>query len=418
MVIQKHESQSSGNSSKEVIKTPQELIHIKHTINLRQYKYWLLMLKTYKDGVDKSGEGVEQINITTLEEWIGYDLMRKELENDLIQLRKETVAFNLMSKNGKKPVFRVDGFINNATIEEGVIKFSLGDWLKETIHSLADYSAIFNNLNWTIFNSFSGKYEAILYKLCRDYSGIGVTKKMTLKEYREYMGLKDTEYPEFKELNRYIISAPVNKINDSDIADISVSPEFFKEGRAVVAVQFHIKMKTGASIVDYSAFSKAIVPIDPNKKKKYLAEFSPKQIELSIERANEYARAQEKVGKAVKNMSSLYNKAITDNWGLEYAEQKELDLRKTAEKVEKAKKENLLKIQNKLIKEKDRELVGKQNDELWAEFMSLTEEQQQIFIDTHFHSNIMILKMSKQNGFSHKVVKMAILGILKSQATT
>lgn len=417
MVIQKHDNQPANKNSGEIIKTPQELIHIKHTINLRQYKYWLLMLKTFKDGFEKNGVGVEQINITTLEEWIGYDLNRKHLENDLIQLRKETVAFNLMSKNGKKPIFRVDGFINNATIEEGVIKFSLGDWLKDTIHGLADYNSIFNSLNWAIFNSFSGKYEAILYKLCKDYSGIGLTKKMTLKEYREYMGLKDNEYPEFKELNRIVISKPVQMINESDISDITVQPEFFKEGRSVVAVQFSIKMKTGAAITDYSAFSKALVPIHPNKKKKYLADFSPKQIELSIERANEYANAQERVGKAVKNMSSLYNKAILENWGAEYAEQKELDLRKAAEKEESIKKAKLAQIQNKISKDKEREIVDVKNEELWAEFTQRSEEEQQNFIDTHFHSNVVVLKMAKTKGLSHKVVKMAILSVLKTQAS-
>ena len=34
------------------IKTPQELVHIKHKITLLQYKYWVLMLRAYREAYE------------------------------------------------------------------------------------------------------------------------------------------------------------------------------------------------------------------------------------------------------------------------------------------------------------------------------------------------------------------------------
>ena len=57
------------------IKTPQELVHIQHKITLRQYKYWILMLRAYREAYE-AGEiigdkGFHRIAITDLTNWIG-----------------------------------------------------------------------------------------------------------------------------------------------------------------------------------------------------------------------------------------------------------------------------------------------------------------------------------------------------------
>lgn len=38
-----------------IIKTPQELVHIKHKISLLQYKYWVLMLRAYREVYEETG---------------------------------------------------------------------------------------------------------------------------------------------------------------------------------------------------------------------------------------------------------------------------------------------------------------------------------------------------------------------------
>jgi plasmid replication initiation protein len=107
---------------------------------------------------------------------------------------------------------------------------------------------MFSLINLEIFNHFTGKYEAIIYKLCKDYIGISRTPNMTLKQFREYMGIRVSEYAEFKKLNARVISEPVHKINQSEVSDILVFPEFQREGRKVVGLYFRTQYKLQTSL--------------------------------------------------------------------------------------------------------------------------------------------------------------------------
>lgn len=405
------------NSNKNVaIKTPQELIHIRHNINLRQYKYWLLMLKVYKDGYEGNGVGKEEISITELINWIGYKVNRKELENDLIELRKETVAFNLLGKDGNKPIFRVDGYINNASIQDGMIKFSLGDWLKDSITNLVDYGSIFNLLNWSIFNHFTGKYEAILYKLCRDYAKIGMTKEMSIAEYRNYMGLKTTEYQEFKDLNKYIISGPVKKINESEASDIEIEAKFNKQGRSVVSVQFLVKIKGPRSIsavMEDNIFLIAKIPVSKQKQQKYLSLMSPSEIELCLTRANAYIEKQEKLGKPVKNILALYDKAINENWGIEFKEQGEFDLNAIKSRTEKEAEEMRNAQLKAMVSQKTKDIAQAEDDSIWTSFQLMEKEEQDLFVNDHFRDNQILLQEYRGKNLASQIVKRSVIALLK-----
>lgn len=98
-------------------------------------------------------------------------------------------------------------------------------------------------LNWDIFNSFTGKYEAIIYKLCKDYIGIGRTPYFTIEEYREYIGLKKDEYLQFKRLNEWTLKKPLQAINESDVSDMEIKVELNKVGRSVVGLYFTAQYK-------------------------------------------------------------------------------------------------------------------------------------------------------------------------------
>ena len=66
---------------------------------------------------------------------------------------------------------------------------------------------------------------------------------MTIADFRQYVGLQETEYTEFAELNRWTISKPVKLINESIISDISVRVEFQRKGRKVEGLYFKIEPK-------------------------------------------------------------------------------------------------------------------------------------------------------------------------------
>ncbi|MBK9952943.1 MAG: replication initiation protein [Candidatus Competibacteraceae bacterium] len=168
-----------------------------------------------------------------MREYLGYEPVKDELKIDFEGLRKEPILINYLEKDGT-PVMHGMGFISEWKISSKTVRFRIPSFLEDVMKGLDEPKAIFQLLNWQIFNHFSGKYEAIIYKLCRDYSGVKRTPYMTLQEFRDYIGIKPKEYSEFMRLNQFVISGSCKKINQSDVSDIKVYPEFKREGRKVL----------------------------------------------------------------------------------------------------------------------------------------------------------------------------------------
>lgn len=305
------------------IKTPQELIHVRHRISLLQYKYWMLMLRTYRELYEEGerfGSGDYcYLSMAGVAEAIGYQPKTKELEEDLEKIRREPIFFNVLEKDGDKAK-RGQGFISEWHVSSNRIGVVFPPVLRNAVENLDRKDSIFHLLNWDIFNSFSGKYEAILYKLCKDYVGVGQTKWLSVEQFRDYMGILPSEYPDFKRLNQWCISGPIKRINESELSDIVVSVEFKRENRRVVEMKFSMSLKrqTVLDFGDDPAFRFAKVKISPAQQRKYLLNRDPKIVELAIVRANEYAEGLERKGKEVGDMHGIYAKAIADGWGLEY----------------------------------------------------------------------------------------------------
>lgn len=366
-----------------LIKTPQELVHIKHKISLRQYKYWLLMLRAYREAYELGNipneQGYYLLPIATFEHWLGYELVRGELKADLESIRREPIIYNVLGKDGKK-ILRGAGFISEWELTANWVGFKLPGFLMESIQQLDLKNSIFQKINWEVFNSFTGKYEAILYKLCRDYVGSRRTPTLSIQEYREYMGLKDQEYAAFKDLNKFVISAPIKRINNSAAADITIEAVFKREARKAVSVQFLVspKQQTMLDLGDDPAFRFARVTIALAQQKEYLAQKEPELIELSIQRANEYGEEEEKKGKQV-NFGALYRKAIEEDWGTEYQSKK---LRE-AEKVLALGKRQAVEISESQQKRLDELKSDFQRLATSAAIKSLTKEDKQKHIETY-----------------------------------
>lgn len=326
-----------------VFKTPQELIHIRHGISLLQYKYWLLMLKAYREDHVNHGPLPEGemcfLARSRLEAIFGYQPRTSDIEDDLEEMRKEPISFNILEKDGS-PGRMGTGFINTWFVSGARIGVMFPAAIKRAVEDLDNNSSIFQLLNWQIFNSFNGKYEAIIYKLCKDYLGIGGTPYLTLDKFRDYVGLKSGEYPEFKHLNRWVISGPLLKINNSELADVVITVEFKKLGKKVVGLRFLV-VKKHQQILDFGdspCFKDSRTPINRALQLQYLDIRSPSEIEACIERVNIYALEQEKLQKVV-NYSALYRRAIAENWGEESKNRmiKQVEVSEQIDNVEKAK---------------------------------------------------------------------------------
>ena len=295
------------DSPVKTIKTNQSLVHIKHSITIRQYKYWHLILKFFAEKVeqgmqpDKNGFYFE--SRSKFAEYIGYDQMTKDLKADIEALRKEPIIINYLEKDGK-PAIHGMGFISEYKITSNQIGYRLPSFIENVVRGDDESKKMFLLLNWTIFNSFTGKYEAIIYKLCKDYIGTGRTPYFTIEEYREYIGLKKEEYVQFKRLSEWTLKRPLKAINDSPVSDITIEVKLEKVGRSVAGLYFVMEYKKQAVLPfeefkPNSAFAFARIAISPDSQIKYLEAYSSEEIEATIERANEYIDKLKKEGSPV-----------------------------------------------------------------------------------------------------------------------
>lgn len=370
-----------------LIKTPQELIHIRHKITLFQYKLWVLMLRAYRKAHEESPFGIEDnemcyVSLKDLKNDFGYQPKTAELEDDFETIRKEPVIFNVLEKD-RQPAKTGTGFISTWFVSSNKVGVTFPPIISHAVKQLGDSKGIFQLLNWNVFNSFPGKHEAILYKLCKDYVRAGKTRKFSIQQYREYMGIPDSEYTEFKRLNQWVISGPIKAINESKISDIRVEVKLYKENRRVTDLEFFIEsVATEQSLLgDAPAFQMARILIPLLHQKNYLQLFSSELIAASIDRANEYIEAQESQGKAVV-LGAIYRTAIEEKWGESLL----------AEQALKKKQEELSKLNDKANNvEKNQKTVEK----LKADFIrslvkqsidSMTLTERRLFLEEYQNS--------------------------------
>ena len=320
-------------SKASAVRVAQSLIHIQHNISLQQYKIWLILLRYYQANLhnmrvfDDNGfcvisniEIAESLNVT-------QQSLQKMLDN-LNAIRKETLVLNYLNKDNMG-VSRVTGFLSEFEIhqETATVGFKLPTIVQDVL--LTENLGLkqwFLLLNWGIFSSFNNKYEAIIYKLCKDYQGVGKTRVLDLDMLREYLGLKADQYVSFKELNRKCIKLPVENLNAHEICDIDVDVEYIKRGRTVTGIRFVVsprqsailaglpKMEHDAPAPQEQVFQHSRIAIPFDKQQQYLSQYSPEQIKRIIERANAFCDECKQQKKPV-NIGGIYHKAFADNWG-------------------------------------------------------------------------------------------------------
>lgn len=402
------------------IKAPQAVVHVKHSISLRQYKLWVILLQAYRDALDNAEkpdeDGFYRFSTADLKELFGYEPKKEELRGDFEKLRKEPILINYLEKDGT-PATHGMGFISEWKVSTKAVRFKVPSLLEKVMQGLDQPKAIFALINWQIFDHFTGKYEAIIYKLCRDYVGAKRTPYFTVQEFREYMGLKEGEHGEFKALNRRVIDAPIQKINTSELSDVSVSVVFNREARRVLGLYFKVERRRQQVIPfeefeESPAFRLAKVTIEASTQAEYLALRSPDDVADCIERANEWGEKRAKEGKPV-NYGAAYRTAIVEGWHIQHRENR-------AQKEE-VKNKKMASVQNEQDAKRDDELKIQaekaESARIWAEFLTRPEEEQDALIRAVFEGKTVALASYLKKGKETQLVKSAVIVYLKSQAS-
>lgn len=194
----------------------------------------------------------------------------------------------------------------------------------------------------------SSAYAIRIYELLIQWGGIG--KREVEVEWLKKTLMVDDKYERLEHFKKKVIDIGLSQINE--FSDLTASYTQRKTGRIVTHLIFTFSKKpipkqetkqenevakpAKQPVIDpdgKSPFRLAKVPIQPSTQADYLKARTGEEIELCIERANEYGGQQEKAGKTVR-YGALYRKAIAEGWHEEKARQKaeqaETDARKEA----------------------------------------------------------------------------------------
>ena len=136
------------------IKTPQELVHIKHRISLLQYKYWVLMLRAYREAYEEGGKPLADsdycyLPMSRLAEHLGYEPKTSDIERDLEAIRKEPIIFNVLEKDGKKGKSG-RGFVSEWYVSSNRVGVVFPPLIRQAIENLDNRDSIFHLLNWSV----------------------------------------------------------------------------------------------------------------------------------------------------------------------------------------------------------------------------------------------------------------------------
>jgi hypothetical protein len=226
-----------------ILNTPQSFIHIEHKMTLLQYKYWILLLWewTAQVGADMPAEGEwRYMRMQTVESALGYKPNKYQLYSDLEALKNLTAVYNLFQKDGRAMGVS-QGLISKWSVSNHRIGFILPTRVTKILRDVTRTASNLTFLNWDVFCNFSGKHEAVLYKLCYDYRHVHCTPYMTIDQFRKYMGIGANEYKAFRDFNRSVITGPIARINESELSDLKIRVVYTRLGRTVTGLQFFIE---------------------------------------------------------------------------------------------------------------------------------------------------------------------------------
>ena len=218
-------------------------IQISNEVNLLQRRAWNVLLANAFDDLDKEDEYEIKIrDLCNILKYKGNNIEYiKQILRDLVDIK---VEWNILGKDGNE--WGVAVLLAQAKIVNGVLTYGYAPVMRKRLHNPTMYAKI----NLSLQNRFDSKHSLALYELFLDYFnvkiGYGETPFISVDDFRKLLGLKESEYREFKDLSKCIIKKATKEINAKSDLFVEVKQE--KKGRRVTGLKFCIKRNENNAI--------------------------------------------------------------------------------------------------------------------------------------------------------------------------
>jgi plasmid replication initiation protein len=222
------------------------------------------------------------------------------------ELKVRQIEWDTLGKNSS---WGITSFLSEVEFINGVIEYSIPPKVRK-LFSLEGGRA-WAQINLDHIAEFSSIYTLKLYENCVRFKGTGSTGQKSVAEWRRLLQANTALYDEFRYFRREIERAMV-EINET--TDITLTADYIKEGRNVVAVCFYVALNQTVvpdNAVDSVLFNRiCALGVSERTAKKYLANYDIEYLEGNLAIVEERF----KQGIIKKNVAAYLNKALEDDY--------------------------------------------------------------------------------------------------------
>jgi plasmid replication initiation protein len=228
------------NSNTIIIDKHSSSIQISNKITAVQRKSYNYMLKIAKNEFLKDKN--KRIFQVTADELLlffnfgskNHSYIKKELEI----LNSTKVTYNFFGKNKKSKKWGSFTLIAGFEYDNGIISFSFPHQIEDMILK----PEIFGKINLVTIKGLKSRYSIALYELAEDYINAQIPK-MSIDDFREFIGVEKNQYPKFSMLKKHVIDVAIKEINDSENISFYISYDVIKKGRTTTHIKFYVNKK-------------------------------------------------------------------------------------------------------------------------------------------------------------------------------
>lgn len=219
-------------------------VHVSGKLTLLQRKLVnALLLNAYDTLVSQT---THRIDARVLCELVGFNSNDMDTLKASLRGLAETVAeWNLLDDNGEEEEWAVSSLLSYARLRAGVCDYAYSPALAEKLHD----PKVFALINVRIMRNFASGHGLALYENCVRFRRTRSTGWWPIEVFRSLMGVDDSPYYQsFKNLNAKIIKPAVREVNK--VSDITVTPEFRKQGRVISHIRFLMAENPQGTMLD------------------------------------------------------------------------------------------------------------------------------------------------------------------------
>lgn len=228
----------------EVIK-PSELIQISGhqnlTLNARR-AITILWHNAHRQGIEEGKDYTIELADLRTDSHRGL----APVEEAVLSLMQTILTVRLSGNITRRVQFLGGNDMSDPDRPAGTLSYSFDKRLVEILRD----SSIWGKIALPVLMAFSSKYAVSLYENASQWSGLQhkIVQDLTINELRAMMGVEESKYEAFGDLNIHVIKPAVMEINA--LAPFSVSILPIKTGRRVTGVKIGWSRKSNAELAE------------------------------------------------------------------------------------------------------------------------------------------------------------------------